>query len=183
MDFFTNLAARAVRVESQVALGCLVAESLADLTRDRATAAPFLKKHPWIRAPSWTLQVTKEAQTMIAGAGIRIADLRDLTPTNEELAEILADPSIAGAYLLHPDPRRLSWRLVLKTDAIRLLHAHGLVQLEKRAGRFARKELFGPLRPFEWLRSRSLFNWLEILAVLATLITTTVLILTDLNVH
>ena len=184
-QLLTNLPQRSKQIHDQTTIGCLATSNPLDLGRDRATVAPFLKDKPSMSTPLCTLRVTRLAQKLVDGAGMRIVDFRGQQPTSEELAEFLADPLIVGVYLSHPEAGRLAWILLLKPEPVRLLQERRLIQLDMRTARFARRQLLGPLGPLVWLRrgNQGLRAWtseLEITAGLllrlATLISTAILI-------
>ena len=127
-EVLANYASRAMHLAGETLIGGIAAASVADLAGDRAHVAPTASQDLY----SLTISITSKAKSTIAGAGIRLIDLRGTKPTKRQLAEMVSDRTVSGALVSHDatDADRPSWRIYLKPGAIRRLEAEGLIHLD-----------------------------------------------------
>lgn len=165
-DVMSNYASRAIHLHGEVLIGGIAAETVADLALDRQQVADFVDDD----VASMTISITARATNLTDGAGIRLVDFRRVTPTSEQLAEMIADRSVVGALLSHSrkvDEARPSWRLVLKPEEIRRRERLDLVELTLSP---ARKRGIGASLTGLELTARQLAQLVAALGALATAI-------------
>lgn len=147
-------------------LRCLGSDTVDDLARGHAILmGEALPREDPVKVPTWTIRTTQRARARVGpGAGMHFADLRDDPNATlsslagpepcSELVDLLADPSIVGALLRHPELDESCWIVILKSEAIRPLEAHDLVRIQAEAPERPRDHVFGPpswLERLKWL--------------------------------
>lgn len=134
-DLLNDLIERGEHFEGcEPVIRCEASATVEGLAHARARKAGFLTSGPRIKTPYWNCCVTDAARRDVDGAGMRIVDRRRGQVTDEELGELLADPSVLAVSTPHARRRDTgngdddaseaypsTWDVLVKPSSMRLL--------------------------------------------------------------